>query len=241
MPLTKSTIFLPWIFLRTIKTRYSLEALSITIKSMLAPHLNSINPSTDLTFSPPYLPPNVPRNLKARGNVKLTATNRDAVLTGPELSVLFSGCKYDSLVVEDEPQMRQFIESVHKTMEEIVQLSPEYFKCSSVRAPSFENVIIQPSLNPQLYKDKIAFRLATQRTGPDINDQKVVAAFVDSDGNDVHPSMIKRGGKVVPIFKISYFKGFLDTYSLQIYLLKGLYTPPPDTSIDNKDWQFDPQ
>jgi hypothetical protein len=160
-------------------------------------------------------------------------------LTGPEVKVLFSGCKYDSLIVEDNPQLRQFLQNVHNTMEEAINLDPAFFKCTPSRPPAFENIVIQPSLNPALYGDKIAFRLATQRTGPDINDQKVVASFVDADGNDVEPSNIKRGGTIVPIFKLSYYKGFMDTYSLQIFLLKGLYTPPPDTSIDNKDWLFD--
>lgn len=241
MPLIRNTTFLLWIYPRTIKTRYSLAASSTGTKSMLAPHLNSINLSTDLTFSPPYLPPNLPRNVKARGSIKQTSTNREVVLTGPEVKVLFSGCKYDSLVVEDNPQLRQFIEAAHNTMEQIVNLDPAYFKCSAARTPSFEQVIIQPSLNPALYKDKIVFRLATQRTGPDINDQQVVAAFVDADGNDVEPANIKRGGTVVPVFKLCYYKGFMDTYSLQVFLLKGLYTAPPDTSIDNRDWEFDRQ
>lgn len=207
---------------------------------MLAPKYSTINPSTDLTFCPPYLPPNLPRNVKARGTVKLSSTNREAVFTGPEVKVLFSGCKYDSLVVEDGDHLfREWMQTVHNSLEEIINLDPAFFKCSNTRPPSFENVIMQPSLNPSLYGDKIVFRLATQRTGPDINDQKVVAAFVDKDGNDVPPASIKRGGLVVPIIKLCYYKGFMDTYSLQMFVLKGLYTPPTDTSIDNRDWQFD--
>lgn len=163
------------------------------------------------------------------------------MVTGPELKVLFSGCKYDSLVVEDEPQLRQWIESVHNTMQEIVNLDPAYFKCSPSRHPTFEQVVIQPSLNPSLYGDKIVMRLATQRMGPDINDQKVVAVFVDKDNNVIEPADIKRGGTVVPIIKLCFYKGFMDTYSLQMFLLKGLYTPPADSTIDNNDWIFDPQ
>lgn len=143
-------------------------------------------------------------------------------------------------MVEDGDHLfREWMQTVHNSLEEIINLDPAFFKCSNTRPPSFENVIMQPSLNPSLYGDKIVFRLATQRTGPDINDQKVVAAFVDKDGNDVPPASIKRGGLVVPIIKLCYYKGFMDTYSLQMFVLKGLYTPPTDTSIDNRDWQFD--
>lgn len=143
------------------------------------------------------------------------------------------------MVDADHESFRKWIEDLHTAMENIVTVAPAQFKCSSTRSPAFENVIIQPSLNQSLYGDKIVFRLATQRTGPDINDQKVIAVFVDNQGEEVPPAMIKRGGTVVPIIKVCYYKGFMDTYSMQMFVLKGLYTAPPDSTIDNRDWQFD--
>lgn len=206
---------------------------------MQAPAFNTINPSTDLVFSPPYLPQSLPRTVKARGSVRLASTNRDVVVTGPEMKVLFGGCKYDSLVMDPDISLETWLGQVHDALERAVKADPLKFKCTPGREPVFEFSAIQASTNAELYSDKLWMRLATIRTGSDINDQKVVAVFVDKDNKTVEPANIQRNGKIVPIFKVNYYRGYQDVYSVTLTLVKALYEAPPDSTIDNMEWEFD--
>lgn len=155
------------------------------------------------------------------------------------MNPLFSGCKYDSLVMDPDASFEAWLQELQNHLEKTVSGDPTKFKCTPGRTPAFEFSVIQPSTNAELYSNKLWMRLATIRTGSDINDQKVVAVFVDKNKNQVDPANIQRNGKVVPIFKLNYYRGYQDVYSITLTLVKALYEAPPDSTIDNMEWEFD--
>jgi hypothetical protein len=154
------------------------------------------------------------------------------------MKVVYSGCRYNSIVFTPTHEFETWLHAVDGALREAVNGDPQKYKVNPRNVPSFSSFIVQPSSNPDMYPDELRCRLATVRTGENIDDRQVTTTFVDETNKVVEPSDIWSGGVVVPIFKLSYYKQG-DDFGLQLTLLKGLYQAPVDSRVSNEDWQFD--
>lgn len=155
------------------------------------------------------------------------------------MKVVYSGCRYNSIVFAMEEQTKDFrkwLASVHASMVKAILADPVRYKFTGRGAPTFLKDIVTDNPSDQ-YPDELRCRLSIERTGSDINDAKITTVFQDKDGNLVSPSNIYGGGMVLPIFKLSYYKEG-DDYGLQLTMLKGQYDAPESTRVANEDWQF---
>ena len=57
--------------------------------------------------------------------------------------------------------------------------------------------------------------------------------------NGSRPRFGVRERLAVAHFKINYYRGYQDVYSVTLTLVKALYEAPPDSTIDNMEWEFD--
>lgn len=202
-------------------------------------YYSQINPS-ELAILPPYTPPNRPRNVKNRGSVRLQANNQDVIFTGPLMEVVYSGCKYNSIVfVADQTQTEflNWLESASKAVGVCIGKNPTNFKFTSPNP--HEMSVTTPSSNPDLYPNELRCRLSTTRTGPDIDNQEITTIFrlTNDPNHSVSPADIRAHGIVRPIFKLGYFK-LGESYGIELTLLKALYNPPADMSIPNEHYDF---
>lgn len=160
------------------------------------------------------------------------------VFTGPAMKVVYSGCRYNSIVFTPVAPFEQWLHEIDAELRKAVMTDHGKYKVSPRGTPTFSQFIVQQSRDPDIYPDEIRCRLATTRTGTDINDQVITASFVDESGQPVSPQDIWGGGFVVPIFKLAYYKQG-DDFGLQLTLLKGLYQAPMEAHMRNSDWEFD--
>jgi hypothetical protein len=154
------------------------------------------------------------------------------------MKVVYSGCRYNSIVLTPTDDLEQWLHAVDGSLREAVNGDPQKYKVNPRNVPTFTNFIVQPANNPDVYPDELRCRLATTRTGTEIDDRVITTSFVDQSGNDVAPQDIWSGGTILPIFKLSYYKQG-DDFGLQLTLIKGMYEAPVDSRVSNGDWEFD--
>lgn len=162
------------------------------------------------------------------------------MFTGPELEVVYSGCKYNSIVFvanESQTEFLNWLESVSKAVGSIIKQAPANYKFSSLDPSPMSISTI--SSNPDMYPNELRCRLSTNRTGPDIDSQEITTAFLlaRNPGQAIDPADIRARGTIRPIFKMGYYK-LGEAYGIELTLLKALYDPPADMSIPNADYAF---
>lgn len=156
------------------------------------------------------------------------------------MQVVYSGCKYNSIVFVADQTQSEFLEWLNGMKEavgEYIKANPAQFKFSSL-SPSAMSVTTVSS-NPDMYPNELRCRLSTLRNGPDIDSQEINTSFwmAKDRTQSIEPSNIRARGIITPIFKLGYFK-LGEAYGIELTLLKALYDPPADMSIANDDYGF---
>lgn len=181
----------------------------------------------------PYSPPSLPRGARVRGNIRQKLTNKDLVVTMPKMRVVYSGCRWNSVVFAMTPEQKELISwlnCLYKFVEDTVRADPGVYKVRPQAVPLFTATPVQPSNNPDLYPPELRCRLATEGR----SDEAVCVAAL----GDVDPSEVRGGGFMTPVVKVGYFKD-QDTFGLTFTILKAEYEAPVVERISNDDWQMD--
>jgi hypothetical protein len=182
------------------------------------------------------LPPLEPRDKSiswARGSIRDQDFN-ELIVTGPRLPVLFSGCRFNSIVFSirgpgvDEPSyaFEAFLHKVMSHVEMAVTSNMDKFRPGLKNAAllQFDRDFIRPSSYGTDLPNEFRVRLAIKHGGVLENGEVgdvIETVFVDEEGNDVDPESIQHGDEVVPILRIAYFRN-QNKFGLNATLLKGV-------------------
>lgn len=182
------------------------------------------------------LPPLEPRDKSiqwARGSIR-DADYNELIITGPRLPVLYTGCRYNSVVFSmrssDEPSMafEAFLSKIVNRVESAVTASPEKFKpgCKNAATLQFDKDITRPSSYSIDMPNEFRTKLAIRRDGIDEHGEVVdvvETVFTDEEGACIEPDDIVSGSEMIPIFRVGYYRN-ANKFGLNVTLLKGVIT-----------------
>jgi hypothetical protein len=182
------------------------------------------------------LPPLEPRDKSiqwARGSIR-DADYNELIITGPRLPVLFSGCRYNSIVFSmrpsDEPSMafEAFLSKIINRVESSVTTTPEKFKpgCKNAATLQFDKDISRPSSYSIDMPNEFRVKLAVRRGDIDEHGEVVdiiETVFTDEEGMHIEPVDIVSGSEMIPIFRVGYYRN-ANKFGLNVTLLKGVIT-----------------
>ena len=182
------------------------------------------------------LPPLEPKDKAiswARGSIRDRDFN-ELLITGPRLPVLFSGCRFNSIVFSirgpgvDEPAhaFEAFLHKILTHVENAVTNNMEKFKPGLKNAAllQFDRDFIRPSSYGTDLPNEFRVRLAVKHGGIMENGEVgdvIETVFVDENNEPVDPESIRSGAEIIPIFRIAYFRN-TNKFGLNITLLKGV-------------------
>lgn len=210
------------------------------------------NRVSSIIVSPPWEPKGSMAQW-ARGSLRERGSSgySDLVFTGPELRVTYSGCKWNKLVlsVDDKPatlQFLHFLDMVSKHVWTTVYNSPDKYKPGAKSSSRFtwDEELVKPSSDPNIYPDEIRTRLSTVRvqheTGEGID--TVDSLLFDHSLTPVDACNIMAGGTITPILKMTYFRNG-ERFGATLTVLQAMYEAPAvgatNMKVLNADWNFD--
>lgn len=187
------------------------------------------------------LPPLEPKDKSiswARGSIRDTDFN-ELLVTGPRLPVLFSGCRFNSIVFSirgpsiDEPSyaFEAFLHKILSHVENTVTANMEKFKPGLKNAAllQFDRDFIRPSSYGTDLPNEFRVRLAVKHGGMLENGEVgdvIETVFVDEDGNTVDPDALTSGAELIPIFRVGYYRN-ANKFGLNITMLKAVVYQSP--------------
>lgn len=201
------------------------------------------------------LPPLEPKDKSiawARGSIRDQDFN-ELVVTGPRLPVLFSGCRFNSVVFSirgpgaDDPSyaFECFLHKVLSHVENTVGASVDRFKpgCKNAALLHFDRDFIRPSSYSSDLPNELRVKLSVKRNHVDENGEIVElvdTTLVDEEGNEIDPESIRSGSEIIPILRISYYRN-AHKFGLNLTMLKGLVYPCTKRvkTVDHSDLEFD--
>jgi hypothetical protein len=200
------------------------------------------------------LPPLEPRDKTigwARGSIRDQNFN-ELFVTGPRLPVLFSGCRYNSVVFSirgpgaDDPShaLECFLHKVLSHVEATVSANVEKFKpgLKNTALLHFDRDFIRPSSYGAEFPNEFRVKLAVKRDYDDNGEmsETIETLFVDEHENKIDPDNITNESEIIPIFKVSYYRN-ANKFGLNIIMHKGMVfqANKKRKTIDNADLQFD--
>lgn len=185
------------------------------------------------------LPPLEPKDKSvnwARGSIRDKDFN-ELIITGPRLPVLFSGCRFNSVVFSirgpgaDDPSyaFETFLHKVLTHIEDTVSSNVEKFRPGLKNAAllHFDRDFIRPSSYGADLPNELRVKLSVKRGQVDENGEVVEvidSVFVDEEGNAVDPGDVSSGSEIVPIMRVSYYRN-ANKFGLNLTVLKGLVYP----------------
>lgn len=185
------------------------------------------------------LPPLEPKDKAiswSRGSIRDSDFN-ELLVTGPRLPVLFSGCRFNSIVFSirgpgvDEPSyaFEAFLHKILSHVEACVTGNVEKFKPGLKNAAllQFDRDFIRPSSYGSDLPNEFRVRLAVKHGGVMENGEIgdiIETVFVGEDGSPMDPDAIRSGDEVVPIFRIGYYRN-ANKFGLNITMLKAVVFP----------------
>lgn len=221
-----------------------------------------------ITVLPPYEPKNqqTPTNLQwVRGNIRMdgavSGINRDLVVTGPHLTVVYGGCRWNRLVFALPGAANQEVYHFEKWLRSLIDVvkgqiwsNPQRYRPGSLTNARFtfdDTSCLKPSSNPSIYPDELVTKLSVRRTiTTDTNGEEVFADIPDTDFlldngdgmiDTILPNDITAGSVIQPIFKISYNRNN-ERFGLVLTVLKAKVInkkDPASMRIENGAWVFD--
>jgi len=200
------------------------------------------------------LPPLEPRDKSiswARGSIRDKDFN-ELIVTGPRLPVLFSGCRFNSIVfsirgpgVDDASfAFENFLHKVLTTVQDAVSANVEKFKPGLKNAAllHFDRDFIRPSSYGAELPNELRVKLVVKRDVDEHGEmvELVETMFVDEEGNSIDAGDISGGSEVVPIIRVSYYRN-ANKFGLNLTMLKGLVyaNTKKRKALDFGELQFD--
>lgn len=201
------------------------------------------------------LPPLEPRDKTiswARGSIRDTDFN-ELIITGPRLPVLFSGCRFNSVVFSirgpgaDDPSyaFETFLHKVLSHVENTVSNNVEKFRPGLKNAAllHFDRDFIRPSSYGADLPNEFRVKLSVKRDHIDEHGEVIESidtSFVDEEGNNIDAADVTSGSEIVPIIRVSYYRN-ANKFGLNITMLKGLVylSTKKRRVIDNGELEFD--
>lgn len=217
---------------------------------MRAPSFNNVLVE-NLRILPPLEPKDKTINW-SRGSIRDQDFN-ELIVTGPQLPVLFSGCRFNNVVFSmrgpgaDEPAyaFECFLHKVLSAVETAIAANPEKYKPGVKNAAllQYDRDFVRPSSYSPDLPNEMRVKLAVKRDQVDEYGQTVDmidSVFVDESGYTIEPGDITAGSEILPIIKISYFRNG-NKFGLNLTLLKGMVYPriKATRSINYSELEFD--
>jgi hypothetical protein len=194
---------------------------------MLAPHYSKLDLAKEMLVSPPYVPANLPTGIRCRGAIRSKTYGYEFHFTGPTLKVVFSGCRWNTVVFamdESQAAFQDWLQKIWARFQEIVRSDPAKYKVTNRRGPQFPTFLVTPSSDPEVYPPELRCRLATQRRGTEVV-ETTCTAVLECQGEKIDPSTVWAGSLMTPIFKLVYYKNG-DDFGLQLVVCKAEYQMP---------------
>ena len=206
----------------------------MVVQEMKCPHFSTFDHVAIESLR--VLPPLEPKDKSiswARGSIR-DADFNELLVTGPRLPVLFSGCRFNSVVFsmrgpgEDEQAyaFECFLHKVLSHVEDAVTANPDKYKPGTKNAAilCFDRDFIRPSSYSADLPNEFRVKLSVKRESGlepgelvDVTD----TVFVGENGEPIEPGDISSGNEIVPIFRVSYFRN-ANKFGLNITMLKGV-------------------
>jgi hypothetical protein len=200
------------------------------------------------------LPPLEPKDKTiswARGSIRDSDFN-ELIVTGPRLPVLYSGCRFNSIVLSirgpgaDDPSFafEGFLHKVLSRVENEVGRNVEKFRpgLKNANLLQFDRDFIRPSSYGADLPNELRVKLAIKHGYSDEGEvaDLVETVFVDEEGNNIESGDIAGGSEIIPIIRVSFFRNS-NRFGLNLTLLKGLVFPTSKKRklIDFSELQFD--
>lgn len=201
------------------------------------------------------LPPIEPKDKSitwARGSIR-DADFNELLVTGPRLPVIFSGCRYNNIVLAirgpgaDDPSyaFEAFLHKVLSHVENSVGAALDKFKPGLKNAAllQFDRDFIRPSSYSADSPNELRVKLAVKRQEVDEHGEtvdRIETVFQDEEGVSIDPEDIYSGSEIVPILKIGYYRNG-NKFGLNITMLKGLvyHNTKKRKSVDLDQLEFD--
>lgn len=193
-----------------------------------------------------------------RGAIKFMNMYSDVVITGPCMRVVYSGCRWNKLIMtgdnmETFQHFCTFLRNVEWVVNTAIWSEPEKYKpnAKSNTRFLFDPTVVPGNSSPQFGppKDEIRCRLSVKRSplvvqeGGDDSIVEPDTDFFVEDENGVrklHPSEIQNGWKVIPVIRFSYYRN-IERFGLVLTVLKAKVIPCDNSHpvINNEDWEMD--
>ena len=183
----------------------------------------------------------------ARGSIRDSDFN-ELIVTGPRLPVLFSGCRFNSIVFsirgpganDQSHDFENFLHSILTHVESNVTNNMEKYRpgLKNTALLHLDRDFIRPSSYGPDLPNELRVKLSVKRNQVDENGEVVElidTVLVDENGDDVDPSDVSSGSEIIPIFRISYYRN-ANKFGLNLTMLKGMVFPgTKKQKMDNYD------
>lgn len=201
---------------------------------MRCPHFSNYDYQTIEALR--VLPPIEPKDKAiawARGSLRDQDFN-ELIVTGPRLPVLFSGCRFNSVVFSirgpgvDEPShaFEAFLHKIMSRVESAVSDDVAKYKPGLKNAAllQFDRDFIRPSSYgtdlPNEFRVRLAVKHAAVMENGEVGDV-IETVLQDENGVDVDPNGVRSGDEMIPIFRIGYYRN-ANKFGLNITMLKAV-------------------
>lgn len=135
-----------------------------------------------------------------------------------------------------QADFEKWLAMVWSWLQDTISKDPAKFKARG--RPTFNNFIVMPSRDPEVYAPELRVKLASKRTGVSIDDVEVTAILETKAGERVDPTQVWSGSFMTPIFRLNYYKDG-DDFGLALTLIKAEYEPSQKAQIPNDSWMID--
>jgi len=155
------------------------------------------------------------------------------------MKVVYAGCQWNTVVFQmdnNQVEFENWLASAWDWLQETINKDPTRFKVRS--RPTFNNFIVVPSRDPEMYPPELRTRLDTKRNGNDVNDAIVTAVILSKEGEIVDPTKVWSSSYMTPVFRMNYYKDG-DDFGLSLTVVKAEYEPSDMPHLSNDVWMID--
>lgn len=201
----------------------------------------------DLIVQPPWERPNGSA-MWVRGNLR-TKEDQDLVVTGPRMKVVYGGCRWYKLVFAlpgiSDPEVygfERFLRDVSESVKAAIWADPAKYKPGATSNQRFvmDTDYHKESSDPATYPDELRTRLQVIKspTTSEMDQDDHIVTEMYFNGELIHPTSIKAGMYITPIFRINYFRN-IDRFGIQLTCLKGIVEEGEARATTSGEWTFD--
>jgi len=201
----------------------------------------------NIIVQPPWERPNG-TTMWVRGNLR-TQHDQDLVVTGPRMKVVYGGCRWYKLVFAlpgiadpDVYGFERFLADISEAVKTKIWEEPGKYKPGATSNQRFimDTDYHKESSDPASYPDELRTRLLVIKSSStsEVDQDDHVMTEMIMNGEPIHPTSIKAGMYITPIFRTSYFRN-IDRFGIQLTCLKGLVEEGESGRSTSDNWIFD--